>query len=303
LILTCTITSSPPVQQPLEQPSCEHPGGVPAVGGARAVVVDRLDVLADQPCELAEVRLGGTGRRRRELLGAPRTQDRGTDRAERHGGGPVVGPRHDPGHHRDDHGVAGADLGEGLALRHLGGQGRTDDELVRRPGVALGAGQERLPGQPPLAPLGGREDHLGVEGGEVGQGVTGRAGRPEVATDGAGAADLRRADGPRQLCERGVGARLEAAVGHAGADEPVLPVRELLDAPDRDDRLRPTVAEVHLDHHVGAAGQDGRLGMRRQCLERGIEPARSQHLHRHPHGRYVPGAQRTRCPRVSLRRR
>ena len=102
----------------------------------------------------------------------------------------------------------------------------------------------------------------------------GRAGA-EVAADRAGVADLRRADGAGRLGQgrerAGRAVALEhLGVGEAGAERPTSspsrssPALQLRHPAKADDRRRAAVAEVDLDHEVGAAGEQ-------MCVGPGVE--------------------------------
>src|SRR5690606_18079862 len=126
--------------------------GVPAVAGGAADIVDRVARGGRQPGELRGDRgregppglpqapLGELGAE--EVLGGARPYRGRRGGADAGAHGTDVGVQTDPeGADRDDHGVAGADLGE---LLRSGGRLDVDaaDQLVRGERVPLHAGEE-----------------------------------------------------------------------------------------------------------------------------------------------------------------
>ncbi len=119
------------------------------------------------------------------------------------------------------------------------------------------------------------------------QRVSCRRGGTEVAADRPAVPDLRRADRSGRLGEGGQqrserrAHRLRVREGRA---EPELvsfvrPAAELGELCEVDERLRPRVAEVQLDHDVRAALDPARLGQLRLQAERLLERARREDVH------------------------
>ncbi|CAM5246107.1 hypothetical protein SCALM49S_02157 [Streptomyces californicus] len=161
---------------------------------------------------------------------------------------------------RDDHGVAGADLG--VLLRPVGLLDVHGADQLGLQGVALDACVESVDGNQPLAADGFGLD-LAVGGEQGGVRVTGRGRGAEVAADAAAVADLRGGDGvrgERQTGQLGPQVLHDAAVRHGGAEPYVLlahlPLGQLTDPVQVQEVLGPPVVEVDLDHDIGAA-RDG----------------------------------------------
>ena len=261
------------------------------VGGGPALVVDRTGGLGDQACESVD---GGFGRGTgvpfdgaiHEGLGLDGTHRHRSDRSQPdpHAS---TGTVHDEGQgrHRDDHGVAGADLEELLGPVEHGDPHRLD-QLLGFEGVLLDARDEAVQGQ--LAGSARRpEDDGGVEGGEHRQGVAGRRGRGEVAAEGASVADLRGADGSSGLGECGQEDRKFPAphlrIGQSGPEHEFIalqpPTAQFVDPVDDHDVVKSDLSTVDADHEIGAARQQQGVRVLGECCTGVVEGARDGHRH------------------------
>ena len=264
-------------------------------------VVDRVGCLRHEPRELQDG-VGGDGRagvipcsgfvhrRRPERLGRVSAHDCGSHGAERHPEAfPVLVDGEAQARHRDDHGVAGADLGEGPRAADRFPSG-SHDELTGGERRLLHANQELAPRYGPGLLAGSLHHYFGVVDGQYRERVARGRGRPQVASHGPSVADLRRSHrsgGLRQRSELGKLAH-DARIGDACAEEEraVLapPPAELLQPADVDDRVRPVTIEIELDHDVGPAGDGECLGTLALHLQRFVQRPGREYFHQNfPH--------------------
>ena len=221
-----------------------------------------------------------------EVLGRARPPRRGGGRAEAGADGArVVVDRERERADGDHHRVARADLRELLAAargRHVEG----GDQLVRLEHVALGAGDELLDRQRagcrastrarprrPDAYSGGSASPAGEEEPRLPPIV------PRLRI--CGEPTVREAIArPGSRSSSSAIARVYVTPAPTRS-EPLsrVPAREVADAREVEDRLRPRAAEVDVDHHVRPAPQRERLRMGRLGLQRLIPARGLQELH------------------------
>ena len=229
----------------------------------------------------AAVRLG-----RQPLLGVAGAQHRRTDRARRDRDRAVLDDERDAGD-RDHHRVAHADLQE-LLWSACDRHDDLDDELAGRERGALRADEELVDRELPAARRGPHDDRRVERGRARGAGRRpatrcrgcrrssrrcGSAGEPTVRAACASAGSDPRASGSMSCVQ--VTPRPEP--DRVARDRPRP---QLVDSTERHDVVGTPVAEVHLDHEVGAAGEHMRLGMRGERVERLVERRRAQDGHR-----------------------
>ena len=245
---------------------------MPPVARAPAHVVDRRSRRADEL------------RKRRPLRSWRRDEYRPRPgRAERRA--QLVARTHRERDDGDHHGVPRPDLHERLrrtARPHPDGR----DQLVRFERVPLHTGDELLERQRAHA-ADRRAFDLGSLDLQRRQRVTGGRGGREVAAEGAAVADLRRADRPRRLGQRGqqlgelAGHRLGVGEPGAEAQRSVLarPASQLLDLVQVQQRLRASPVEVQRDHDVRPALDRQRAGVFGLQVQSIVERARREDVH------------------------
>ncbi len=170
------------------------------------------------------------------------------------------------GRNRDDHCVARADLAELLgAVEYRNPHGL--DQLSGHQAGRLDTGDELGDGHL-AAGFGRTQFQHGVEGGQHGNAVTGGRGGCDVSTEGCGVADLWGADGAGGLGQRRHQRRnlrfTDLGKGDTGAESQFvsceMPVGEFGNPVEGDHVFDASTAPVDLDHEVGSAGNDDRVG-------------------------------------------
>ena len=155
---------------------------------------------------------------------------------------------------------------------------RRHDELAGVEHRTLGAGEEVGDGHQPPTVRACDLDRR-PERDQDRQRVAGRGRRREVAADRRGVADLRRADRTRGVRERGneVGDRIALELrerrGRADHDRRAVDADscERRHPSDGHDPRERSASVVDLDHEIGSAREDRRIGIRGQRRERGFE--------------------------------